>query len=78
MWQGKLNSWFYRRFIGDRKAEGARCGRKQKILDVPRAKWNTYEAMEGYFHSYVQTLVEEGIAYYNDECAALLCAAALL
>ena len=42
---------------------------KQKILDVPRAKWNTYQAMEGYFHTHVQTLVDEGIAYYNDACA---------
>ena len=60
----KLNTWFKRRFIGDRKADGARMG-NQVLLDVHRAKWHSYEAMLPYFRTHVQALVDEGIAYYN-------------
>jgi hypothetical protein len=65
----KLNHWFYRRFIGTRRDLGAATG-KQKILDVPRAKWKSYDAMRPYFVTYVSTLVENGIAIYNSEYAA--------
>ena len=62
----KLSSWFKRRFIGDRKAGGARVA-NQVLLDVHRAKWHSYQAMQPYFHTHVQALVDEGIAYYNKD-----------
>jgi hypothetical protein len=61
----KLDSWFYRRFIGDRKEEGA-CTGNQHILDMNRAKWHSFEAMQPYFRMQVETYVEEGICYYNE------------
>jgi len=60
----KLDAWFKRRFIGDRKATGARCG-NQVLLDSHRAKWHSYEAMNPYFMTHVQALVDEGICYFN-------------
>lgn len=45
--------------------EGVTTGR-QVILDVHRAKWHSFEAMEPYFRTHVQALVDEGIAFYNE------------
>ena len=33
---------------------------------MPRAKWHSFEAMEPYFRTHVQALVDEGIAFYNE------------
>lgn len=44
--------------------DGASLG-KQKILDVHRAKWHSYRAMNLYYRTHVQALVDEGIAYWN-------------
>lgn len=60
----KWSKWFQRRLIGDRKSNGARIG-NQVLLDLNRAKWHSYEAMEPYFLTHVQALVDEGICYYN-------------
>ena len=60
----KLDTWFKRRFIGDRKDGGARTG-NQVLLDVHRAKWHSFEAMLPYYKTHVQALVDEGICYYN-------------
>ena len=62
----KWNEWFKRRFMGDRKMSGARIG-NQVLLDIHRAKWHSFEAMEPYFLTHVQALVEEGICYYNEK-----------
>lgn len=45
--------------------EGAATG-SQVILDVHRARWHSFEAMEPYFRTHVQALVDEGIAFYNE------------
>ena len=62
----KWNEWFKRRFMGDRKMSGARIG-NQVLLDIHRAKWHSFEAMEPYFLTHVQALVDEGICYYNEK-----------
>lgn len=62
----KLSAWYKRRFIGDRKMGGARTG-NQVLLDVHRAKWHSFEAMQPYFRTHVQALVDEGICYYNEK-----------
>tara|TARA_B110001450_G_scaffold256608_2_gene287735 strand:+ start:712 stop:2802 length:2091 start_codon:yes stop_codon:yes gene_type:complete len=62
----KWNEWYKRRFMGDRKAGGARIG-NQVLLDINRAKWHSYQAMEPYFLTHVQALVDEGICYYNQK-----------
>mgnify|MGYP000844587223 FL=1 len=59
-----LRNWFYRRFIGDRKGEGARTG-NQVILDVARARWQNYAAMRPYYMCHVDALICEGIAKRN-------------
>jgi len=65
MWdQVKWDHWFYRRFWGDRRADGASTG-NQNILDIHRAKWHSFEAMEPYFYTHVRALVDEGICTYN-------------
>lgn len=63
--ESKLRNWFYRRFVGDRKQEGARTG-NQVILDVPRARWQTYAAMRPYYLMHVDALIKEGIADANE------------
>jgi hypothetical protein len=60
----KLDMWFYRRFMGDRKANGARMG-NQVLLDIHRARWHSFEAMKPYFMTHVQALVDEKICIYN-------------
>ena len=50
---GKLDNWYHRRFIGDRKADGASTG-NQRLLDTHRAKWQTFENMEPYYRTNVQ------------------------
>ena len=62
----KWDLWYKRRLIGDRKGGGARIG-NQVLLDVHRAKWHSFEAMQPYFRTHVQALVDEGICYYNEE-----------
>ena len=59
--------------VGDRKEEGASTGR-QYLLDVPRARWYRYDAMRDYFNTFVQALVDEGIAKWNTKCAHATCA----
>lgn len=61
----KLNNWFYRRFIGDRKHEGAGTG-KQRLLDSIRAKWQNYAAMRPYYETHVQALVQAKIVTLTD------------
>ena len=61
----KWDEWFKRRFMGDRKVGGARCG-NQVLLDVHRVMWHSFEAMQPYFRTQVQALVDEGICYYNE------------
>ena len=60
----KLDNWYHRRFIGDRKADGASTG-KQRLLDFPRAKWQTFAAMEPYYRTHVQALIDNGICKKN-------------
>ena len=61
---GKWNDWFKRRFVGDRKHNGAHMS-NQALIDARRAKWHSFEAMMPYFMTHVQALVDEGIAVYN-------------
>ena len=63
----KWDNWFYRRFWGDRRADGATTG-NQCILDIHRAKWHSFEAMEPYFQTHVQALIDEGICTRNPLC----------
>jgi hypothetical protein len=49
----KLDNWYHRRFIGDRKADGASTG-NQRLLDTLRAKWQTFDNMEAYYLTHVQ------------------------
>ena len=68
MWDPtKWDHWFYRRFWGDRREDGASTG-NQNILDFHRAKWHSFEAMEPYYHTHVQSLIDEGICRPNPLC----------
>ena len=40
---------------------------KQRLLDMKRAKWQSFENMQPYYRTHVEALLDEGIIQMNDK-----------
>ena len=61
----KWDNWYYKRFLADAASDGSGTG-NQRVLDAVRAKWGTFDSMKPHYDTLCATLVDEGIAEWND------------